>query len=47
MQGDLSSAQLIELVDYPINEITSALTFLEVAGLIERLPGKMYSLKND
>jgi predicted Rossmann fold nucleotide-binding protein DprA/Smf involved in DNA uptake len=44
LQGDTSVEIIVRGIQYPQSEINSALTMMELGGLIKRLPGGKYEI---
>jgi predicted Rossmann fold nucleotide-binding protein DprA/Smf involved in DNA uptake len=44
LQGDTSVEIIVRGIQYPQSEINSALTMMELGGLIKRLPGGKYGI---
>ena len=42
---DFSMQQIVDLLEKPAAEVSTALTMLELRGIIERLPGNTFGLK--
>ena len=45
LKGDFSMQQIVDLLGKPAAEVSTALTMLELRGIIERLPGNTFGLK--
>ena len=44
LKGDLNVEKIAELAQSPLSEISSALTMMELSGIIKRLPGGRYGI---
>ena len=45
LKGDFSMQQMVELLNQPAAAVSTALTMLELKGMIERLPGNVFGLR--
>lgn len=45
LKGDYSMQQMIELLHQPASKVSTALTMMELRGVVERLPGNQFGLK--